>query len=321
MNRLHHLQTTLPYNLECCDADINLEFVILDYNSTDGLEEWIYDNAQHFKGKVQYFKNHEPQFYKRSHSRNMAMKLATGDVLCNLDADNFVGKGFLSYIKESFSSRPNIFVSPSENLQSDVFGKLCFKKSDFLSIGGYDEKIELYGFEDNDLKNRLTMLGLETLTFENPDFVQAIAHTELERIENEFLYKNLNRILVKSQNAFKSRLFFCLKDGTYESVIIEDSQFSTSSDSVRPLDQRKRYNMAIDSEKKGLEADLDTDNHSTITDQKVIIETIHFYSQLKNKSHTEKKLKSQTLVANVKEGFGKGIVFQNRNLENPITID
>lgn len=252
----------------------------------------------------------------------MAMKLASSDIICNLDADNYVGSGFAAYIQEQFLTKNNIYLSPSEDLQSDVFGKLCFRKSDFLAIGGYDEKIELYGFEDNDLKNRLELLGLEKVTFENPDFVQAIVHTELERIENEFLYKNLSKILVEAINPFTSRLIFCLRDLTYESVFIEDSQYThISSGFVKPLDQRKRYNMLTGTEKKGLVEDLEIENSKEITDQKIKIETIHFYSQLKNKNHTEKKLQSPQLVANQELGFGKGIVYQDFDIKIPITIE
>jgi hypothetical protein len=322
MNRLHHVKATLPFNLDCCKTLPDSEFVILDYNSTDGLFDWINVNQQHFGGKVKYYRTTEPQFYKRSHSRNMAMKLASGDIVCNLDADNFVGIGFATYIQEQFLTKKNIYLSPSEELQSDIFGKLCFTKSDFLAIGGYDEKIELYGFEDFDLKNRLELLGLEKVTFNNPDFAQAIVHSELERIENEFLYKNLNKVLIEVINPFTSRLFFCLEDLTYESVVIEDSQYThIGGGFVRPLDQRKRYNMLTGTEKKGFVEDLEMGNYKEITDQKVKIDTIHFYSQIKNKKHTEIKLKSPELVANQEIGFGKGTVYQGFENKIPITIE
>ena len=322
MNRLHHVKATLPFNLDCCKTLFHCEFVILDYNSTDGLQDWMKDNKQHFGGKVKYFRTTEPQFYRRSHSRNMAMKLADGDIICNLDADNYIGSGFAEYIQEQFLTKNNVYLSPSEDLQSDVFGKLCFRKSDFLAIGGYDEKIELYGFEDFDLKNRLELLGLEKVTFENPDFVQAIVHTELERIENEFLYKNLSKILVETINPFTSRLIFCLEDDSYESVVIEDSQYTGyGSGFVRPFDQRKRYNMLAGTEKKGFVEDLEKGNYKEITDPKVKIDTIHFYSQIKNKKHTEIKLKSLELVTNQEMGFGKGTVYQGFENEIPITIE
>src|SRR5580704_1798101 len=39
--RLHHLRRTLPQNIADNRDYPNLEFVLLDYNSTDGLGEWV----------------------------------------------------------------------------------------------------------------------------------------------------------------------------------------------------------------------------------------------------------------------------------------
>lgn len=68
MNRLHHLQETLPINVLNCGDNDSVEFVILDYSSTDGLEFWMKNNLHSFASKVVYFKTTEPQFYNRSHS-------------------------------------------------------------------------------------------------------------------------------------------------------------------------------------------------------------------------------------------------------------
>ena len=41
MGRLHHLAQTLPKNINWNVDYPNLEFILLDYNSSDGLAEWI----------------------------------------------------------------------------------------------------------------------------------------------------------------------------------------------------------------------------------------------------------------------------------------
>src|SRR5574343_1908709 len=41
MNRLRDLEYTLPKNLEDNKNYKKLEFVLLDYNSTDGLSDWV----------------------------------------------------------------------------------------------------------------------------------------------------------------------------------------------------------------------------------------------------------------------------------------
>ena len=41
MNRLSHLQETLPKNIHDNYLLGDVEFVLLDYNSSDGLESWV----------------------------------------------------------------------------------------------------------------------------------------------------------------------------------------------------------------------------------------------------------------------------------------
>ncbi|MDZ7900482.1 MAG: glycosyltransferase family A protein [Arcicella sp.] len=81
----------------------------------------------------------------------MAFRLATGDIVINLDADNYVGKGFGEYIKEVFKQNQSVFIAPHAQSLSDTFGKISMTKDDFLTIRGYDEVIKGYGFEDNDI--------------------------------------------------------------------------------------------------------------------------------------------------------------------------
>jgi len=46
MNRLYHLQETLPKNIKDNYLPDDVEFVLLDYHSSDGLEEWVRSEMQ-----------------------------------------------------------------------------------------------------------------------------------------------------------------------------------------------------------------------------------------------------------------------------------
>ena len=111
MNRLHHIKKTLPQNIEDNAAYPDLEFILLDYNSTDGLEEWVKNNMQEYiiSGRLKYYKTSEPVFFDRSHSRNLMFKLAAGDILCNIDADNYTGLAFADYVNEMFYQKKNVY--------------------------------------------------------------------------------------------------------------------------------------------------------------------------------------------------------------------
>src|SRR5688572_14300277 len=89
MNRMHHLMLTLPKNIQTNRHYGNLEFIVMDYNSADGLSAWIKNEMSEYlaQGLLVYYQYDEARFFDRSHSRNMMFKLATGDIVCNVDAD------------------------------------------------------------------------------------------------------------------------------------------------------------------------------------------------------------------------------------------
>jgi hypothetical protein len=93
-NRLHHIHQTLPANLAVIRGK-DAELILIDYDSTDGLEEYV--NRTFFSdlesAQLRYFKYQPALYFHRSHSKNMALKLSEGDIFCNIDADNFIGKG------------------------------------------------------------------------------------------------------------------------------------------------------------------------------------------------------------------------------------
>ena len=103
MNRLHHIKQTLQQNIHDNFLSEQVEFNLLDYNSTDGLERWVKQQGELFDtGIFNYCETITPTCYHRTHSRNMAFRLSTGDIVCNLDADNYLGEGFVAYILNLF---------------------------------------------------------------------------------------------------------------------------------------------------------------------------------------------------------------------------
>ena len=220
-NRLHHLKETLPRNLKDNGGYEQLQFVILDYNSSDGLSEWLRAGfyTEISNGKITYYRTEEPQYFHRSHSRNMAFKVAGGDIVCNLDADNFTGPDFAASINRSFSTGDNIFLTALAGiaLKQDFMGRVCCRKSDFILSGGYDESMEGYGFEDYDFVNKLSALGIKKTAFEHPELFEAIAHSDQERIAEERLRKSLKGLYVCHRSSFESEILFLLQNATFYS--------------------------------------------------------------------------------------------------------
>ena len=63
--RLHHLRRTLPQNIADNRDYPNLEFILLDYNSTDGLGEWVKHELSEeiANGQLNYYFTSQPTLH------------------------------------------------------------------------------------------------------------------------------------------------------------------------------------------------------------------------------------------------------------------
>lgn len=173
MDRLDNLKQTLPQNMKDNEDYDNVEFVVLDYNSRkDDVWGWMKNNMMpHIKsGRVVYYRTCEPQYFDMAHSRNVAFKLASGDIVNNIDADAFTPYseqwdcGFATFINRLANQQPQkaIFAKSRQLLR----GRLGFYKDEFIQIlGGYDQDLVYYGHDDADLMNRAWKLGFKMMSY------------------------------------------------------------------------------------------------------------------------------------------------------------
>lgn len=203
--RLHHLQQTLPANLKAEEGNPNVEFLVLDYGSEDGLGDWIRENFQKeiASGRLIYART-EAEYFKMAHAKNMAHRLATGDILCNVDADNFIGRGFSNWLKTQFLENPDTIVSthpvelghlfvnkldrlmgrkPSVRI-AGIGGRIAIGARDFNRLGGYDEDIEGWGPDDVNITMRARDEGLAVCTIPSQLVIPPITHADTERLSN-----------------------------------------------------------------------------------------------------------------------------------------
>lgn len=199
MGRAHHLKQTLPINLaqsvDWSRPDA-VEFVVLDYSSPDDLAEWITTDPAlqpYLDAGILKFARYEGQaYFRHSHAKNMAHALATGDYVCNVDADNFIGAGFTDYLRRVFWRRPNSIVASNRldnRLNSGIYkgcmGRVALSKANFEMLGGYDESERFRGWsgEDSDLVIRAVRKFIRPVLLRNRRFLQVVQHSDLERIQ------------------------------------------------------------------------------------------------------------------------------------------
>jgi glycosyltransferase involved in cell wall biosynthesis len=206
MNRAYHLITTLPVNLINSESYPNREFVIVDYNSRDGLYNWAKDHLRPWidKGIVKYCRTRIPTHFSATHAKNIAHKQASGDIVCNIDSDNFVMEGFCEYLAKAFE-QPNIaFSCSSEDRHGNhgCCGKIAVRKEHFLSVNGYDEaQSDGWGWEDVSFRYRVTEHNNLTPFYSDIKWNCVIGHNNIERCKN-FKIKNLD----ESEEWSKNRL-------------------------------------------------------------------------------------------------------------------
>lgn len=182
MGRKHHLEKTLPENLNCIQQFEAVEINLIDYSSPDGLEEWIHNNFSKSlqTGHLVYAKVMGCNYFQVAHAKNIAHRLASGKIVCNLDADNFVEPKFVSTLLSTFTARNRIFSWFGRH--GGGFGRIAMRKYDFAALGGYDERMTFgWGFEDNDLVLRAIALGLKAVILDS-NFATSIEHPNEERV-------------------------------------------------------------------------------------------------------------------------------------------
>lgn len=195
MGRLNHVSQTLPRNLIDRGSYANAVFILLDYNSRDGLGDYIQreHGANLDSGLLVYYRNPEPQRFRMAHAKNQAHRLGMledADILVNLDADNWIGEDFPAYVANKFEAalidKEAIFLGTRANHRGPghlvkvktppgCFGRIGVTKEAFRHAGGYDEVFAGWSPDDKDFAARVARLGYSWRQI-RPCFLGAIKH-------------------------------------------------------------------------------------------------------------------------------------------------
>jgi hypothetical protein len=184
--RTQHLKLTLPQNLI---DNPEARFVVLGYNDQDSLAEYL--KASHAQdiasGRLTVYQYRDNVPFRMAHAKNMAHRcgiMEGGDILVNLDADNYTGNGFAKYLLDKFQSKDNIFMwslmIKGTGMPRGISGRIAIRRGDFFLAGGYDEKYETHSPDDKDFNARLRRLGVEGVEIDGR-FLLAINHNDRMR--------------------------------------------------------------------------------------------------------------------------------------------
>ena len=187
-DRFQQISKTLKKNLD--DNRLHkefIEFILVDFGSTDGLRDWIISNfIDDLKsGYLHYYYTEEQSFWHFSICKNTSHFCANNDIVVNLDCDNYVGFLGGQYVIRQFIENRNIILHQTQgDFLDGTYGRISVLKDFFDLIGGYNESFEPLGFEDIDLISRFKAIGLKYKRFSNYRFCEAIKNPRPEGFEN-----------------------------------------------------------------------------------------------------------------------------------------
>lgn len=197
-DRLYSVKETLPTVMAAAKKAPPVEVVILDYGSTDGLKEWVRENAPEAKC-VRY----EAPYFHMAHARNLSVIMSTGVYVVSSDAETMVDEDLFAELRKAIvlTDRPLIRLGrrpSSTRLARErpghgqcaggcrwwTHGVFCVRRSEFMAAGGFDERFEFYGPEDKDIIHRFARRGLQYATIDNHKLITNIGTPDSEKAKN-----------------------------------------------------------------------------------------------------------------------------------------
>lgn len=181
------------------------EVVIVDWSS----DTPVTISRHKARDKVNIITVENEKHFSLGKAYNLAVKHATGDEILKLDAD-YILNPYSNYFDQN-KLTPGMFLTGDHKIGTvrdehgfirQLNGMVHLYKHDFDMVGGYNEDFEGYGYDDEDLYNRLINKGLIRNYINNhPCCVFHIPHpSELSTCN----YKNTNIILTSRRNYYKT---------------------------------------------------------------------------------------------------------------------
>jgi glycosyltransferase involved in cell wall biosynthesis len=172
--RLHHLRESLPTFL----AQPDCEVIVVDFDCPDGTADVV---ARDFPA-VRVIKVSDEPYFDIARARNAGGDAAAGEWIAFIDADVLIVPDF----HERLASRmkPGVFLRFfPEKRGTSLFGSAVMRREDYRMVGRYDEVLQGYGADDQEIYFRLQLSGIEAVAMEFDLVTRVIDHDTAARIK------------------------------------------------------------------------------------------------------------------------------------------
>ena len=172
-NRLEHLQQAIPSWQEC---DRITEIIVVDYGSMREISAADFPASS----KLIIATVRGTDQWRLGHAVNIGVDLARSENIVKLDSDQMIrDASWLDTIDLT-----NRFYRGNYRQGKVTNGEAVFKKADWEKVGGYNEWMSGYAFEDSDFYGRLRRANLAQAEIE-ARFLAEIPHSDAVRAASD----------------------------------------------------------------------------------------------------------------------------------------
>jgi hypothetical protein len=220
LDRLEMLERTLPTWLAASEPD---EIVVVDWCNAMPLRESL---RRFSDPRLVIVRAIDQPYWLAAKCHNLELQTITGEVLLRLDNDVLLGKNFFTHhpLEPGSFYAGNWRTAPTYN-EVGLTGTLYVHTTDLFAVNGYNERLTSFGYDDDDLYDRLVASGLrridvdfETLEHVEHDFPKSYEHlkiaADLPRLKDTSAYQDLATWCWKNQDTpeYRDLATWCSKD-------------------------------------------------------------------------------------------------------------
>lgn len=269
MGRQDTVKKTIPAWLKVKDVN---EIVVIDWSSEPPLEPTI--RAIPGADGVKIIRVNGEQSWVLSRAYNLAMNAAGYSHIIRTDCDYEVGEDFVAahrtLMEHDTAAVGDTSTTAGQDVQRDgkryyagnynlarnenevhLNGAVFIRRKDFLEIGGYDERIQTYGWDDEDLYNRLGDAGLQKMNI-SYDHVSHVQHDNSGRAQSGVKFVaveiDLNALLLEKLEPWQKNMNIATtykqtsdSSANSNSIVVEAE---TRPKSLRDLVTQEQYDEA-----------------------------------------------------------------------------
>jgi hypothetical protein len=180
-NRLYQFEQTIDDTYNVIKNNLDTEWVIVNYGSKDNLHQFMMSRLPYMSNRVIYANEISGRPWHASCAKNASHVLASGNILFNLDCDNFVGTS-LELIRKKFAEGVELLQMWTGVPKDGTYGRIAIKNELFKRLNGYDERLYAMSGQDSDLIRRGFAIKAKCEKYISPEF-KAILNSKDESVK------------------------------------------------------------------------------------------------------------------------------------------